>query len=305
MARPPGARTVAIMSTDRSRKRPRKASSRMVELADGRKLHAHVRPGAGIPLVLLHGLLDSAEGWTELCRSTVRPCIAVDLGGFGRSDLPTRPSHAAYAEDVIAALAVLAPRKFVLVGHSLGGGVATAVAELIPDRVAALVLLAPTGFGRIRLAEAISVPGVRDVTKGLLPLVLSSRVVVGAAYRTLIANGEKPAPGVLERITDRRGALVPGAVEATKAVVRGGLSPRAFHRRRLSFKGPVVLVWGDRDRLVPISHMAGVAAAFPHVDARVWKDMGHHPQHERPVELARLIEQTCAQVDSRRDRAAA
>lgn len=293
------------MPPHRRQPRRRQPRSRTVELADGRKLHALVWPGAGTPLVLLHGLLDTAEGWTELCRSTPRPCIAFDLGGFGLSDLPSRASFAAYAEDVIAGLAVLAPGEFVLVGHSLGGGVAAAVAERIPDRVAALVLLAPTGFGRIALAEAISLPGIRNVTQRLLPFALGSRVAVATVYRTMIANGERPAPDVLSRITDRRGALVPGAREATKAVVRGGLSPHAFYRRRVPFDGPVVVVWGDRDRLVPIGHMAGVAAAFPHVDARVWKGMGHHPQHERPVELASLIEETCAQADGRRRLSAA
>lgn len=50
----------------------------------------------------------------------------------------------------------------------LGGAVATALAELMPERVAGLVLLAPAGFGRIHLAEAVSLPGVRHVVQATL-----------------------------------------------------------------------------------------------------------------------------------------
>lgn len=275
----------------------RTARSRMITLADGRRLHASTWSGRGTPLVLMHGLLDSAAGWTTLCESTRRPCVAIDLAGFGQSDLPAHPSFSSYADDIVAALRELAPRDMVLVGHSLGGAIATAVAERIPGRVKALILLGPAGFGRIPLAEAISIPGVRIVAERLMPFALGNRATISMAYRALVANGVDPADELLARLLDRRGTLVPGAVAATKAVVRGGLSARAFHRRRVGYDGPVVLLWGDRDRLVPISHMAGVVTAFPHVDARVWRGMGHHPQVERPALLARLVEATCARAE--------
>ena len=71
----------------------RRAHSKTIALTDGGLLHARVWNGRGTPLVLLHGLLDSAEGWTELCRTMRRPCVAIDLPGFGRSDLPARPPY--------------------------------------------------------------------------------------------------------------------------------------------------------------------------------------------------------------------
>ena len=249
--------------------------------------------GRGVPLVLLHGLLDSSEGWDQLCRGLTRPCIALDLAGFGGSSAPTRPSLRAFAEDVAAAVDELGIDRFVLVGHSFGGGVATALAELMPERVEALVLLAPAGFGRIPLAEAISLPGIRLVGERLLPVALGSRLALGTVYRLLVANGAAPAPGVLERVIDHHGELVTGAREATKAVVRAGLSRRGFRHRRVAYDGPVYAIWGDRDRMVPRGHIAGVAAAFPHVTAEVWAGMAHHPQRERPRRLARLVERAC------------
>src|SRR3954451_18131002 len=113
--------------------------------------------GTGEPLVLLHGLLDCSEGWESLVTRTERPCYAIDLPGFGGSDLPEEARIDSYARDVACALERLAIRDCTLVGHSLGGAVAAAVADTSP-RVAGLVLLAPAGFGSIGLADALTKP---------------------------------------------------------------------------------------------------------------------------------------------------
>lgn len=275
----------------------RRPSTRRILLPDGRRLGAWSWPGDGTPLVLLHGLLDSSLGWDALARTSPRPCVAFDLPGFGASDLPTRPSLRAYAEDVVAGIDALGVDRFVVVGHSLGGGVATALAELLPARTVALVLLAPAGFGRIPLAEAISLPGVRNVGEMVLPLALGSRLALRTAYRVLVGGGDAPEDAIA-RVVDHSGELVPGAREATKAVVRAGLSRSGFRHRRVRFDGPVTVVWGSRDRLVPPAHISGVATAFPHVTAEVWAGMAHHPQLERPRELAELVERACAATEA-------
>ncbi len=244
--------------------------------------------------MLLHGLLDTAHGWDALARTNRRPCLAFDLPGFGGSDLPVRPSLRAYADDVVHGIDALLPEgEFVLVGHSLGGGIAALVAERLPGRVAALVLLAPAGFGRIPLAEAISMPGVRNVAERILPVTLGSRRALNTAYRMMISGGLAAEPEVLQRVIDGRGQLTAAAVAATKAIVRGALSENGLAHRRAAYRGPVTVLWGDRDRLVPIGHLPAVARAFPQVDAQVWPGMAHHPQHERPAELSALIEHTC------------
>ena len=141
----------------------RKATA--VALPDGRRVSIEYWRGQGAPLVLLHGLLDCAAGWRHLAQTMHRPCYALDLPGFGDSDCPTRNRISAYAEDVQAALAALDVHQFTLVGHSLGGAVATRLAERLRDDVTALVLMAPAGFGRIHVAEAIHLPGIRTVVR--------------------------------------------------------------------------------------------------------------------------------------------
>ena len=189
-------------------------------LADGRRLFVRRWPGDGDPVVILHGLLDSSEGWTRLCERISVPAIAFDLPGFGHSDPSPRGSISGYARDVAEGLAMLGVERFALVGHSLGGAVATALAELMPSQVSSLVLLAPAGFGRIQLAEAAWIPGVRNVLQATLPLVLSSRFAVTAGFRTMVTNGNSPDRDVVERVISRGGQLVVGVREGTRAVVR-------------------------------------------------------------------------------------
>ncbi len=246
--------------------------------------------------MLLHGLLDCGLGWKHLARMIDRPCYAFDLPGFGDSDCPTRNRISAYAEDVHAALATLDVHDFTLVGHSLGGAVATALAERLRDDVAALVLIAPAGFGRVQLAEAIQLPGVRSLVRHGLPLALMNPVSALGVYMAVVGNGHLPDPELVARLRKNALRWAPGAACANEAITASGRSRRAFYRRELDYRGPVLALWGERDRLVPVGHRDGVMTAFPQAQVSVWKKMGHHPQRERPRELARFIEAACGSV---------
>jgi pimeloyl-ACP methyl ester carboxylesterase len=272
----------------------RAATRTAIALPDGRRLSLECWPGDGAPLVLLHGLLDCATGWKHLAEVMDRPCYAVDLPGFGDSDCPTRNRISAYAEDVAVALAALDVHGFTLVGHSLGGAVAAGLAERLRDDVAGLVLIAPAGFGRIHLAEAIQLPIVRGLVRHGLPLALQNPVTALGVYMAVIGNGHSPDLELVARLRRNAYRWAPGARCANEAITTSGLSDRAFYRRQLDYHGPVQALWGDRDRLVPLGHRDGVMTAFPQAQISVWKRMGHHPQHERPADLARFIESACA-----------
>jgi pimeloyl-ACP methyl ester carboxylesterase len=276
------------------------AMVRAVALPDGRRVSVECWPGEGAPLVLLHGLLDCAVGWKHLAAVMRRPCFAVHLPGFGDSDRPTRNRISAYVEDVQGALAVLGVHDFTLVGHSLGGAVAAGLAERLRDDVAALVLIAPAGFGRIHLAEAIQLPGVRTVVRHALPLALANPVTAFGVYMAVVGNGHLPDRELAERLRKNASRWAPGAECANEAITASGLSPRAFHRRQLGYAGPVLALWGEHDRLVPLAHRNGVMAAFPQAHITVWKRMGHHPQRERPADLAQFIEAACTRCPSER-----
>lgn len=273
-----------------------------VVLGDGRCLRARRLDGARSPLVLLHGLLDSSEGWDEITQASPRASVAFDLPGFGGSDLPRRALISSYAEDVAEAMRRLDLRDVTLVGHSLGGAVAAALSELAPDRIAALVLLAPAGFGRIPLAEAVSVPGVRDLAEVLLPRVLGFHPLVRASYRIFVTAGHSLPDEIAERMRRNARTLADGAVMATQAVVAAGRSRDGFHRRRLAYRGPVSVLWGEKDLVVPAAHGQAVLRALPQAALQTWSGMGHHPQRERLAELAGYLEAACAPPPARAPR---
>jgi pimeloyl-ACP methyl ester carboxylesterase len=263
-----------------------------LRLADGRALCAQQWRGSGrSATVFLHGLLDSSDGWRRLCERLRGTRIAFDLPGFGYSDAPSEGSIEAYARDVLHGLDELGAKRFTLVGHSLGGAVATALAELAPDRATGLVLLSPTGFGRIPLAELVSLPGLGRLTRAAMPFALGSRLAVTLAYSTMVTGGVRPEPELVDRVTTRGPRLVDGVREATQAIVKSGRATDAFHRRRVRYDGPVYAIWGDRDRLVPASHRQALRAALPQARIELWEGMGHHPVRERFDDLIALIAQ--------------
>jgi pimeloyl-ACP methyl ester carboxylesterase len=261
-----------------------------VRISGGRVVLVRRTPGHGMPVVLLHGLLDCSQGWDDIQRALQGPTIAVDLPGFGSSCHVDKSCLGAYADGVAEALSRLGVERFVLVGHSLGGGVATAVAERMREQVAALVVLAPAGFGRVALAEAASLPLVRAIVDRVFPHAIARPAVIAAAYRAGITGGPPPEPSMLARLTTDPARMTVSTRHAVNAIVAAGLRADAFHRRRIAYHGPVHAVWGDRDRVVPFSHLARVEAAFRDVRSEVWKGMGHHHQREQPARLVALIE---------------
>ena len=103
--------------------------------------------GPRLPVVLIHSLAGNSGQWTPQLahlRRTTR-AVALDLRGHGRSDPPKdgRYAPADYAEDVRQVMDALGIRRAVVVGHSLGGGVAAALAGLAPDRVAGVLFVDP------------------------------------------------------------------------------------------------------------------------------------------------------------------
>src|SRR3954454_6969511 len=248
----------------------------LVGIGGGRRLQVRRWDGTGRPLVLLHGLLDDSEGWAQLAADTHRPCIAVDLPGFGASDLPRLPRINSYAGDVVRGLEAMGIRDCTLVGHSLGGAVAAAVCSRT-DAVGSLTLLAPAGFGRIRLSEAMTLPGVIDVAERALPLALLNPLVCTAAYSTFVAHRRLPSRDLVDRLRRRAWHSGPGVRAAVEAISHAGRDPRGFTRRAIDFDGPVAALWGRHDALVSTSHIPALRAALPQAHVEVWRGMGHHP----------------------------
>lgn len=163
--------------------------------------------GAGLPVVLLHGLTDSSACWpTVLHRyAGTRPVVALDARGHGGTPLPDEPfTIAALAADAVTALRALDLGPAVVVGHSMGGVTAEELALTAPDLVAALVLEDPAWHeaGRLRADDGSVVgvatgPGRAEGEPGGRPAWLGPAIaaVAGRTVEQIAARGrvENPA----------------------------------------------------------------------------------------------------------------
>jgi pimeloyl-ACP methyl ester carboxylesterase len=270
-----------------------------VELGPKCRIRAREYEGSGTPVVYLHGLLDSSEGWHDVATRSGRRSYALDLPGFGNSTCPRYERIASYARDVGRALDELELDRYVLVGHSFGGAVSTAICEQRPEQVAALVLAAPAGYGRIAIAEFAARPLVSQAFQATLPLALLNPVAMSAIYSFWVSNGIRADVPLIGRCREQAFRVVPGARQAVRTIVRCGIDKRAFFRREVGYDGPVIGVWGTRDRLVPVRHAQRMLRPFPHADVQIWEGMGHHPQRERVGQFCALVERACRAADGR------
>lgn len=258
-----------------------------------------LRAGEGPPLLLLHGIGDSARTWEHLLpvlsqRYTV---IAPDLLGHGFSDRPRADySVAAYANGMRDLLGVLGIDRVTVVGHSLGGGVAMQLAYQYPDRVERLVLVATGGVGRavnpaLRVA---TMPGTDSLLALLrLPAVRLSGQASAALLRHLPGDLRYDLPDLL-RIFD----ALPDA-QARSAVVRTlravvdwrGQVVTMLDRCYLAQGMPTLIVWGRHDTILPVDHAAVLQEAMPGSRVEIFEGSGHFPHRAEPRRFVEVLDE--------------
>jgi len=247
------------------------------------------------PVVLLHGIGRSLEDWSaqhDLLSADHR-VIAIDMPGFGLSQRhPESTTLGSLSAGVWATLTALGEKRPAhLMGNSLGGAVSMRMLVDDPARVSTLTLVNSAGFG-IEVAAFLRVLAVPGLGRRLM-----RRFDRRAAWRVERALFVDRALVTDERVDfDLRVAARPeyAAVflEAARSV--GGLrGVRAALRTALlaevaRYPRPMLLVWGDRDLILPAKHLAAARAAFPEAQWRLFADCGHMPQIERADEFAAL-----------------
>lgn len=246
--------------------------------------------GRGEPLVLLHGLGANRTVWARVTPSlaTDRLVLAADLPGFGNSPPAARGFKLTEVADALAeTVAERAGGPFDLVGNSLGGAVALQLASRRPELVRSLILAAPAGF-----APAPSL--VAEAAGRLLPTAMTLRRRLGIplagipAVRQVLLFGAVADPAELNAndallmLRGSRGSTRIGA--ALSAVLRADL------RSMLSDVDlPLGLLWGSRDRVVPLATLDWLRAARPDAHVQVLAGAAHVPQLERPDEFVAAL----------------
>ena len=253
--------------------------------------------GHGPPMVLFHGYADSADTWRQTLDRLARDgrrAVAVDLPGFGTADRLGReailPQLDEFAIAVVRYASGREHRPVIAVGNSLGGCVVLRLAERHGDRLAGVVGVAPAGLEMTRLLHLVQRdPVLRSLVS--LPTPVPSfvlRSAVARLYRQLaFAVPDRIDPVVVSNFTyhHRRRARVAHYLDTAHRLL-----PELHHPFRLErIKVPVLLIWGDRDRLVFSRGAKRVLDAVPGARLELLKGVGHCPQVEASERFTRLL----------------
>ncbi len=254
-------------------------------------------------LVLIHGITGSSQTWADALPALAEhyTVVAPDLLGHGQSAKPVGDySLGAYASGIRDLLGALGHERATVVGHSLGGGVAMQFAYQFPERCDRLVLVSSGGLGREvhLLLRAATLPGAEFV----LPVITAAYVAsVGDAVGGLLSRvGLRGAPDLEEMW---RGFASLSDVEARAAFVHtlrtivepSGQRVSALDRLYLAAEMPMLLIWGARDPIIPVSHGEAAAAAAPGSRLVVFPGVRHFPHREKP---ARFLEEVIGFMES-------
>jgi pimeloyl-ACP methyl ester carboxylesterase len=263
-------------------------------------LHGHQvsyrSAGSGPLLVLLHGIAGTSATWELVIprlaeRHTV---IAPDLLGHGDSEKPQGDySLGAYASGVRDLLDSLGHESATIVGHSLGGGIAMQFAYQFADRCDRLGLVSSGGLGREvhLLLRAAALPGAEAV----LPwLSAAGKHGVGKVVHVLGRLGLRASSDLEEAWRSFVSLTDPDARRAFLHTVRGiidlgGQRVSAHDRLYLAEGLPTLIVWGEEDPLIPVSHAREAHARIAGSRLEIFSGAGHFPHLDAPVLFAEVL----------------
>ena len=253
--------------------------------------------GSGPVVVLVHGITSTSNTWSNVLpylaeRFTV---IAPDLLGHGESAKPRGDySLGAYASGIRDLLIALGHERATFVGHSLGGGVAMQLAYQFPEHCERLVLVSSGGLGReiSALLRAASLPG----SELVLPVMVNERVLgAGRAMGRLLGRVGLRVHTDVGEVLRGHASLSDGEARAAflhtlrTIVDPGGQRVDASDRLYLAQAIPFLIVWGERDPIIPVEHARVAHRQVPGSRLEVFPDAGHFPHLDDPLRFVRLL----------------
>ncbi|HKA85331.1 MAG TPA: alpha/beta hydrolase, partial [Acidimicrobiales bacterium] len=264
-----------------------------VEVERGRRLSALVWGDAAPELVLLHGGAQNAHTWDTVALALARPLVAVDLPGHGHSDGPRGgvADPAGNAEDVAAAVRALAPDARAVVGMSLGGLTALALAARAPELVRSLVLVDVTpgvDEGKATSITAFingpeSFPSFEEILARTVEF--NPTRTVSSLRRGILHNAVQREDGSWVWRYARHRAGAGGPATAARSIDFSDLW-RAVDQLTV----PVMLVRGMLPQsVVDDADEAELRRRQPGARVEHVEQAGHSVQGDKPVELAALI----------------
>jgi pimeloyl-ACP methyl ester carboxylesterase len=220
---------------------------RVVQVGDHRIVYSE--GGRGEPVVLLHGFGASADSWNRFAKPLTRRyhVIAPDQPGWGAS---TRIESASYGypaqiERLHQFLSALGLKRVHLVGHSMGGFIASAYAARYPDEVITLGLIAPHG-----MVEPVPSELANDVAKGDNWLVATSRPEFDRLLNNVFARRPYAPKAVLRYLANH---AIRNSAKSAKIFAEMQTNDPPLADRLANVTAPAWIVWGDQDRVLHVS----------------------------------------------------
>lgn len=243
--------------------------------------------GTGDPVVMIHGLGDSFRIFDEFAAELSKEyrVVRLDLPGFGISDVPSKKQVDGelidfYASCLSALIDDLELDKFHLIGNSLGGWVSWHWAANHSNQLKSLTLLASAGFELDRVKK--------NITKGVLehiPAFMLKRGMPKSVARfnlkACIYHDDLIKEEYVQnnyRMINKRGTL-----QFMFALLESSAMP--VPSRMEAIACPSLVVWGNKDRIVPVSHAALFDSHLAKSEVLIYDKCGHYPQIERKDDL--------------------
>ena len=264
----------------------------------------YAQEGRGPVLLLIHGMAGTYENWREVIRPLARhhTVIAPDLPGHGTSE----PGGGDYSLGSLAAglrdlLIALGHERATLVGHSLGGGIAMQFAYQFPELTERLVLVSSGGLGPevSPVLRAAALPGA--------DMFIAATAGPGQAAGSMLARGLaavglRPNADVAEVARGYASLADPtrrGAFLATLRAVVGtsGQRVHAGDRLYLAEGVPVLIIWGERDSMIPAHHGERAHEAIVGSVLEIFDGVGHLPQLEAPARFVAALDRFLAETE--------
>jgi pyruvate dehydrogenase E2 component (dihydrolipoamide acetyltransferase) len=269
---------------------PEDVGEAVLQTADvgGRKISYAGAGEDGDVVLLIHGYGGDRNSWLFLQEPLAARyrVYALDLPGHGASAKDVgEGTIGLLADAVTGVLDALGAGRAHLVGHSMGGAVALAVAAQDPGRVASLTLIAPSGFGPEINAGYLRGFADARTRRELKPVIGQLFADESHLTRQLVDDllAYKRLDGADEALHVLLGTLLDGDAQRGDSA-----APLAA----IGSAVPVTVIWGAADRVIPAAQAESVAGTVRYlIDGA-----GHMPHMERPAEVQAAIEETIARA---------
>jgi pimeloyl-ACP methyl ester carboxylesterase len=259
---------------------------------DGRRVHlVDIGSGAEAPVLFVHGLGGRWQNWIENIPRIARErrVVALDLPGFGRSQLPTAPiSMTGYAAVLDRVCDLLELGQVVLVGNSMGGAIAAETGVHFPARVQQLVLVSAAALSIADFNPAPSAALMSAITRTPLGTTAGVRSIIGRRRGRHLAFAALVRHPTLIR-TDTMYELVGGRGAAGLAGAMAAMISNQLRGELAAIAVPALVVHGRNDMLVPSADSVWLAEHLRDARLEIFEDTGHLAMLERPIRFNELV----------------